>query len=110
MNLCAPPGRACEDSFAGSARDTRLVLGPVLAMHVREDVTIDAAKHYIDPPRLRLIGRMQSGWYTIFEPVSSEPHFPRRLQAHQDSGDQSHPGLADLRNRAWCPRIDAISE
>jgi flavin reductase (DIM6/NTAB) family NADH-FMN oxidoreductase RutF len=44
--------------------ETELVLGRVLAMHVREDVILDAAKCYIDTPRLRLIGRMHAGWYT----------------------------------------------
>ncbi len=44
--------------------ETGLVLGRVLAMHVREDVVLDPAKHYIDTPRLKLIGRMHAGWYT----------------------------------------------
>lgn len=44
--------------------DTGLVLGRVLAMHVRNDLVIDPIKHYIDTPRLRLVGRMQGGWYT----------------------------------------------
>jgi len=43
--------------------ETGLVLGRVVAMHVREDVILDAGKHYIDTPRLRLIARMHSGWY-----------------------------------------------
>jgi AhpD family alkylhydroperoxidase len=43
--------------------DTGLFLGRVLAMHVRDDVVIDPAKHYIDTPRLNLIARMHAGWY-----------------------------------------------
>jgi flavin reductase (DIM6/NTAB) family NADH-FMN oxidoreductase RutF len=44
--------------------ESGLVLGRVLAMHVREDCVIDAARHYIDTPKLKLIGRMHgSGWY-----------------------------------------------
>jgi flavin reductase (DIM6/NTAB) family NADH-FMN oxidoreductase RutF len=44
--------------------NTGLVLGRVVAMHVRDDAVIDAAKHYIDTPMLKLIGRMHgSGWY-----------------------------------------------
>lgn len=44
--------------------ESGLVLGRVLAMHVREDFVIDAARHYIDTPKLKLIGRMHgSGWY-----------------------------------------------
>ena len=44
--------------------ESGLVLGRVLAMRVREDFVIDPAKHYIDTPKLKLIGRMHgSGWY-----------------------------------------------
>jgi flavin reductase (DIM6/NTAB) family NADH-FMN oxidoreductase RutF len=44
--------------------DNGLVLGRVLAMHVRDDLVIDPAKHYVDTPRLKLIGRLHgSGWY-----------------------------------------------
>jgi flavin reductase (DIM6/NTAB) family NADH-FMN oxidoreductase RutF len=41
-----------------------LVLGRVLAMHVRDEAVINAAKQYIDTPALKLIGRMHgAGWY-----------------------------------------------
>lgn len=41
-----------------------LLLGRVLAMHVRDDAVIDPARHYIDTDALKLIGRMHgSGWY-----------------------------------------------
>jgi flavin reductase (DIM6/NTAB) family NADH-FMN oxidoreductase RutF len=44
--------------------ESGLVLGRVLAMHIREDCVVDAATHYIDTPKLKLIGRMHgSGWY-----------------------------------------------
>jgi flavin reductase (DIM6/NTAB) family NADH-FMN oxidoreductase RutF len=35
-----------------------IVLGQVVAMHVRDDAVIDAARCYIDTPKLKLIGRM----------------------------------------------------
>ena len=42
-----------------------LVLGHVVAMHVRDDAVLDALNHYIDTPKLDLIGRMQgAGGYT----------------------------------------------
>jgi flavin reductase (DIM6/NTAB) family NADH-FMN oxidoreductase RutF len=44
--------------------DTGLVLGRVLAMHVREDLILDPARRYIDTPRMRLIGRMHANSYT----------------------------------------------
>ncbi len=41
-----------------------LILGRVMAMHVRNDAVIDPAKRYIDTPALKLVGRMHgSGWY-----------------------------------------------
>jgi len=38
-----------------------LVLGHVVAMHVRDDAVLDAMKHYIDTPKLDLVGRMHGG-------------------------------------------------
>jgi flavin reductase (DIM6/NTAB) family NADH-FMN oxidoreductase RutF len=44
--------------------DNGLVLGRVLAMHVRDDAVLDPEKRLIDTPKLKLIGRMHgSGWY-----------------------------------------------
>lgn len=44
--------------------DNALVLGRVLAMHVQDEMVLDAAKHYIDTPKLKLVGRMHgTGWY-----------------------------------------------
>jgi len=41
-----------------------LVLGRILAMHVRDEFVLDPDKHYIDTPKLKLIGRMHgAGWY-----------------------------------------------
>jgi len=41
-----------------------LVLGRVLAMYVRDQVVLDAQRHYINTPALRLVGRMHgTGWY-----------------------------------------------
>ncbi len=44
--------------------DRALVLGRVLAMHVADEAVLDAARCYIDTPKLELIGRMHgAGWY-----------------------------------------------
>jgi flavin reductase (DIM6/NTAB) family NADH-FMN oxidoreductase RutF len=56
---------------------SRLVLGRVLAMHVRDDAVIDAAKHYIDTPKLKLIGRMHGrGWYARTSDLFEMPRIP----------------------------------
>jgi flavin reductase (DIM6/NTAB) family NADH-FMN oxidoreductase RutF len=60
----SPVAMECElIQIVDLGAETGLVLGRVLAMHVREDVIIDAAKLNIDTPRLQLIGRMHAGWY-----------------------------------------------
>lgn len=38
-----------------------LIVGRVLAMHVRDDAVLDAARCYIDTPKLDLIGRVHGG-------------------------------------------------
>ena len=44
--------------------DRAVVLGKVVAIHVADEFVLDAAKCYIDTPKLDLIGRMHGrGWY-----------------------------------------------
>jgi flavin reductase (DIM6/NTAB) family NADH-FMN oxidoreductase RutF len=51
-----------------------LVLGKVLAMHVHDDCVQDAAKNYIDTPKLELIGRMHGrGWYARTQDMLGHP-------------------------------------
>jgi flavin reductase (DIM6/NTAB) family NADH-FMN oxidoreductase RutF len=55
-----------------------LVLGRVLAMHIRDDAVIDPAKHHIDTPKLKLIGRMHgSGWYARTTDLFKMDRIPR---------------------------------
>ena len=45
-----------------------IVLGRVVAMHINDDCMLDAAKFYVDTPKLGLVGRMHGrGWYTRTE-------------------------------------------
>jgi flavin reductase (DIM6/NTAB) family NADH-FMN oxidoreductase RutF len=58
--------------------DNGLVLGRVLAMHVRDDLVLDPAKHYIDTPNLKLIGRMHgTGWYARTSDLFLMERIPR---------------------------------
>lgn len=44
---------------------SELVLGRILALHVRDDAVIDAQRHYVNTPMLKLLGRMHgAGWYS----------------------------------------------
>jgi flavin reductase (DIM6/NTAB) family NADH-FMN oxidoreductase RutF len=54
-----------------------LVLGRVLAMHVRDDAVLNAEKQSIDTPNLKLIGRMHgAGWYARTSDLFEVPRIP----------------------------------
>ncbi|WP_337875404.1 flavin reductase family protein [Elioraea sp.] len=61
----SPVSMECERLAVVEVGNGRaVVLGKVLAMHVRDDCVLDPARCYIDTPRLGLIGRMHGrGWY-----------------------------------------------
>jgi flavin reductase (DIM6/NTAB) family NADH-FMN oxidoreductase RutF len=61
----SPVAFECELFQLVPLGENTLVLGKVLAMHVHDDCVQDAAKNYINTPKLELIGRMHGhGWYT----------------------------------------------
>jgi flavin reductase (DIM6/NTAB) family NADH-FMN oxidoreductase RutF len=53
-----------------------LVLGEVLAMHVRDDAVLDPARCLIDTPRLQLVGRMQGHHYVRMADIFEMPTIP----------------------------------
>jgi flavin reductase (DIM6/NTAB) family NADH-FMN oxidoreductase RutF len=54
-----------------------LVLGRILAMHVRDDAVLDAATAHIDTPKLKLIGRMHgTAWYARTTDLFELPRVP----------------------------------
>lgn len=64
-----------------------IVIGKVLAVHVRDDAVLDAASCYIDTPKLNLIGRMHGrGWYTRmsdwFQLVPADPCAPQEERSN----------------------------
>jgi flavin reductase (DIM6/NTAB) family NADH-FMN oxidoreductase RutF len=69
-------------------RDNGLVLGRVLAMHVRDDLVIDGDKHHVDTPNMKLIGRMHgAGWYARTSDLFKMDRIPRAhwtLRADKD--------------------------
>jgi flavin reductase (DIM6/NTAB) family NADH-FMN oxidoreductase RutF len=61
----SPVALECETFQLIPVGHHTIVLGKVLAMHVRDDAVMDEAKRYIDTPKLDLVGRMHGrGWYT----------------------------------------------
>ncbi len=54
----------CELRQAVPLGEHNLVLGRIVAIYVRDDCVLDPQKHYIDTPKLDLVGRMHGrGWY-----------------------------------------------
>lgn len=62
----SPVAMECRlHSIVDVAPGRGLVVGEVLAMHVRDDAVLDRMRCHIDTPKLDLIGRMHGGgWYT----------------------------------------------
>jgi flavin reductase (DIM6/NTAB) family NADH-FMN oxidoreductase RutF len=60
----SPVAMECELLQIVDLGETGIVLGRVVAMHIHDEMVLDAEKHYIDTPKLKLIGRMHGrGWY-----------------------------------------------
>jgi len=73
----SPVALECELMQIVDLGESGLVLGRVVAMHVRDDLVLDAANHYIDTPKLKLIGRMHGrGWYARTSDLFEMPRIP----------------------------------
>jgi flavin reductase (DIM6/NTAB) family NADH-FMN oxidoreductase RutF len=73
----SPVSMECELMQIIEVGDGGIVLGRVIAMHVRDEMVLDAAKYYIDTPKLKLIGRMHGrGWYARTADLFEMPRIP----------------------------------
>jgi flavin reductase (DIM6/NTAB) family NADH-FMN oxidoreductase RutF len=73
----SPVAMECELIQIVDLGETGLVLGRVLAMHVHDEFVVDASKHFIDTPKLKLIGRMHgTGWYARTSDLFDMPRIP----------------------------------
>ena len=73
----SPVAMECELMHIVDMGESGLVLGRVVAIHVRDDLVLDAANHYIDKPRLKLLGRMHGrGWYARTSDLFEMPRIP----------------------------------
>ncbi len=73
----SPVALECELMQIVELGENGLVLGRVLAMHVQDEMVLDAASHYIDTPKLNLIGRMHGrGWYVRTSDLFEMPRIP----------------------------------
>jgi flavin reductase (DIM6/NTAB) family NADH-FMN oxidoreductase RutF len=87
----SPVSMECElMQIVDLGTDNGLVLGRVVAMHVRDDAVIDAAKHYIDTPKLKLIARMHGrGWYARTSDLFLMPRIPLEKWKEQEAAAAS---------------------
>jgi flavin reductase (DIM6/NTAB) family NADH-FMN oxidoreductase RutF len=73
----SPVAMECELMQIVDLGESGLVLGRVLAMHIHDEMVIDAATHYIDTPKLKLLGRMHGrGWYARTSDLFDMPRIP----------------------------------
>jgi flavin reductase (DIM6/NTAB) family NADH-FMN oxidoreductase RutF len=73
----SPVAMECELIQIVDLGETGIVLGRVLAMHIHDEFVLDAAAHYIDTPKLKLIGRMHGrGWYARTSDLFEMPRIP----------------------------------
>ena len=73
----SPVAMECELMQIIDLGESGLVLGRVVAMYVRDEFVLDAAKYYIDTPNLKLIGRMHGrGWYARTSDLFDMPRIP----------------------------------
>jgi flavin reductase (DIM6/NTAB) family NADH-FMN oxidoreductase RutF len=73
----SPVSMECELMQLIEWGDNGMALGRILAMHVHDEMVLDAAKYSIDTLGLRLIGRMHGrGWYTRTTDLFEMPRIP----------------------------------
>lgn len=61
----SPVALECVTYQLVPAGEHTIVLGRVVGVHIQDDCVLDAAKCYVDTPKMNLVGRMHGrGWYT----------------------------------------------
>lgn len=68
--------------------DRAVVLGKVLAIHIKDEFVLDAERCYVDTPKLELIGRMHgAGWYARTTDRFEMPRIPLDAWKLRDAAD-----------------------
>jgi flavin reductase (DIM6/NTAB) family NADH-FMN oxidoreductase RutF len=75
----SPVSMECElMQIVELGKESGLVLGRIMAMHVRDEMVLDPVKRHIDTPGLKLIGRMHgAGWYARTSDLFKMDRIPR---------------------------------
>jgi flavin reductase (DIM6/NTAB) family NADH-FMN oxidoreductase RutF len=83
----SPVAFECETRQLVPLGGNTLVLGNILAAHVQDDCVLNAEKHYIDTPKLGLIGRMHGGGgYARTTDIINVPRIPLAEWKARDKG------------------------
>jgi flavin reductase (DIM6/NTAB) family NADH-FMN oxidoreductase RutF len=90
----SPVAMECELVQIVDLGESGLVLGRVVAMHIHDDLVLDASRCYIDTPGLKLLGRMHgTGWYSrpsdLFDMPRIAPDEWKEKKASMDQADKS---------------------
>jgi flavin reductase (DIM6/NTAB) family NADH-FMN oxidoreductase RutF len=73
----SPVAFECETRQLVPLGGNTLVLGNILAAHVQDDCVLDAAKYYVDTPKLGLLGRVHGGGgYARTTDIINVPRIP----------------------------------
>jgi flavin reductase (DIM6/NTAB) family NADH-FMN oxidoreductase RutF len=80
----SPVALECETFQLIPVGHHTIVLGRVLAMHIRDDAMLDVERKYVDTPSLGLVGRMHGrGWYVT---TADRLEVPRITAAEWEAG------------------------
>jgi flavin reductase (DIM6/NTAB) family NADH-FMN oxidoreductase RutF len=75
----SPVALECELLQIVELGESSLILGRVAAMHIHDEMVLDASKFYIDTPKMKLIGRMHGrGWYVRTSDLFEMPRIPAK--------------------------------
>ena len=65
-----------------------MILGKVVAMHIKDECVLDAERCYVDTPKLDLIGRMHgAGWYARTTDRFELPRIPVENWRFRDAAE-----------------------
>ncbi|HET6182789.1 MAG TPA: flavin reductase family protein [Acetobacteraceae bacterium] len=68
--------------------DRSVILGKVVAMHIKDECVLDAERCYVDTPKLDLIGRMHgAGWYARTTDRFELPRIPVENWRFRDAAE-----------------------
>ncbi len=92
----SPVAFECERYQVIDLPNNSLVLGRILCMHVADAAVLDAARCYVDTPKLDLVGRMHGGgWYARTHDLFETPRITVAEWERAHAAEAEATGTAD---------------